>query len=37
MNGTKYDELYEQKIIVHNLKATKEQSIDDLNSVMSPL
>ena len=32
-----YDEMYEQKIIAHNLKATKEQIIDDLNGVMSPL
>ena len=29
--------MYEQKIIAHNLKATKEQIIDDLNGVMSPL
>ena len=33
----KYDEMYQQKIIAHNLKATKEQIIDDLNGVMSPL
>lgn len=33
----KYDEMYEQKIIAHNLKASKEQIIDDLNGVMSPL
>ncbi len=33
----KYDEMYEQKVIAHNLKATKEQIIDDLNGVMSPL
>lgn len=33
----KYDEMYEQKIIVHNLKASKEQIIDDLNGVMSLL
>ena len=33
----KYDELYDQNVIAHNLKATKEQIIDDLNGVMSPL
>lgn len=33
----KYNEMYEQKIIAHNLKATKEQIIDDLNGVMSHL
>ena len=33
----KYNEMYEQKVIAHNLKATKEQIIDDLNGVMSPL
>ena len=32
-----YDVLYEKKIIAHNLKATKEQIIDDLNGVMSDL
>ena len=32
-----YDELYDQNVIAHNLKATKEQIIDDLNGVMSPL
>ena len=29
--------MYKQKVIAHNLKATKEQIIDDLNGVMSPL
>ena len=29
--------MYEKKIIAHNLKADKEQIIDDLNGVMSPL
>ena len=29
--------MYEQKVIAHNLKAPKEQIIDDLNGVMSPL
>ena len=37
IDGAKYDEMYEQKIIAHNLKATKEQIIDDLNGVMTPL
>ena len=37
IDEAKYDEMYEQKIIAHNLKATKEQIIDDLNGVMSPL
>lgn len=32
-----YDEMYEKKIIAHNLKATKEQIIDDLNGVTSPI
>ena len=33
----KYDEMYKQKIIAHNLKASKEQLIDDLNGVATPL
>ena len=37
IDGAKYDEMYEQKVIAHNLKATKEQIIDDLNGVMTPL
>jgi transposase len=32
-----YDEMYEKKVIAHNLKATKEQIVDDLNGVMSHL
>ena len=32
-----YDEMYEKKVIAHNLKASKEQIIDDLNGVMTPL
>ena len=36
-DDAKYDEMYNQKVIAHNLKATKEQIIDDLNGVMSPL
>ena len=30
-----YDEMYKKNIIAHNLKATKEQIIEDLNGVMS--
>ena len=37
IDGAKYDEMYEQKIIAHNLKATKEQIVDDLNGFMSSL
>mgnify|MGYP001155158905 FL=1 len=36
-DDAKYDEMYDNKIIAHNLKATKEQIIDDLNGIMSPL
>ena len=32
-----YDILYEKKVIAHNLKATKEQIIDDLNGVMTDI
>lgn len=34
INSEKCDEMYEQKVIAHNLKTTKEQIIDDLNGVM---
>ena len=37
INEAKYDEMYEKKIIAHNLKASKEQIIDDLNGFMTPL
>ena len=37
MDAATYDELYEKKVIAHNLKATKEQIIDDLNGVMTDL
>ncbi|WP_288359329.1 transposase, partial [uncultured Bacteroides sp.] len=37
IDSAEYDILYEKKIIAHNLKATKEQIIDDLNGVMSEL
>lgn len=33
----KYNEMYEHKVIAHNLKATKEQIMDDLNGIMTPL
>ncbi|MBO6267245.1 MAG: IS110 family transposase [Synergistaceae bacterium] len=36
-DSAEYDILYKQKVIAHNLKATKEQIIDDLNGVMSDL
>ena len=29
--------MYEKKVIAHNLKASKEQIIDDLNGIMTPL
>ena len=32
-----YDEMYKNKVIAHNLKASKKQIIDDLNGVLSPL
>jgi len=37
IDSAEYDILYEQKVIAHNLKATKEQIIDDLNGVMSDI
>ena len=37
IDAAKYNETYEKKIIAHNLKANKEQIIDNLNGVMSPL
>lgn len=37
IDEAKYNEMYEQKIIAHNLKASKEQIIDDLNGIMTPL
>ncbi len=36
-DAAKYDEMYQQKLIAHNLKSSKEQIIDDLNGVMTPL
>lgn len=29
--------MYEEKLIAHNLKASKEQILDDLKGFMSPL
>lgn len=37
IDEAKYDEMYEKKLIAHHLKASKEQIIDDLNGVMTPL
>ena len=37
IDSSKYDEMYDKRIIAHNLKASKEQIIDDLNGFMSPL
>lgn len=37
IDSAEYDVLYKKKVIAHNLKATKEQIIDDLNGVMSEL
>ena len=37
VDSAKYDEMYSRNVIAHNLKASKEQIIDDLNGVISPL
>lgn len=37
IDSSKYDEMYDKKVIAHNLKASKEQIIDDLNGFISPL
>lgn len=37
IDSAEYDALYNKNVIAHNLKATKEQIIDDLHGVMSPL
>ena len=37
IDSAEYDILYKKKVIAHNLKASKEQIIDDLNGVMSDL
>ncbi len=37
IDSAKYDEMYDRKVIAHNLKASKEQIMDDLNGFMSPL
>ena len=36
-DDAKYDEMYENNVISHRLKASKEEIIDDLNGVMSAL
>lgn len=36
-DSTKYDVMHGKKVIIQNLKATKDQIIDDLNGIMSPL
>lgn len=36
-DAAKFDEMFEKKQIAHNLKAPKDQILDDLNGVMSPL
>ena len=35
--SVEYDIMYKNRKIAHNLKASKEQIIDDLNGIMSPL
>ena len=37
IDEVKFDEMYAQNKIAHNLKAPKAQIIDDLNGIMSPL
>ena len=37
IDEAKYDEMYDKKLIAHQLKASKEQIIDDLNGVMTSL
>ena len=37
IGSAEYDILYEKKVIAHNLKAPKEQIIDDLNGIMSDI
>ena len=37
IDSARYDLLVKEKVIAHNLKASKEQIIDDLNGVMSDL
>lgn len=37
IDSVEYDILYQKKVIAHNLKAAREQIIDDLNGVMSGL
>lgn len=37
IDEAKYDEMYKKNLIAHQLKAGKEQIINDLNGVMTPL
>ena len=37
INSSQYDQMYEANRIAHNLKASKEQILDDLNGFLSPL
>ena len=37
IDSAKYDEMYDNKVIAHNLNASKEQIIDDLNGFMTPV
>lgn len=37
IDSAEYDILYEKKVIAHNLKASKEQIIDDLNRIMTDI
>lgn len=37
MDEVQYDRMYKKNLISHSLKASKEQIIDDLNGVMTPL
>lgn len=37
LDSAKYDEMYAKNIIAHQIKATKEQIIDDMEGVLSPL
>ena len=36
-DGVAYDRMYKENVIAHNLKASREQIIDDLNGFMSPV
>ena len=36
-DAAKYDDMYDKNMISHNLKATREEIIDDLNGILSPV